>query len=134
MGWYLKGHKFNAVRTEVDGIKFASKGEAQLYEYLKLCQLGKQCEIIDLQPKVYLTKARILYKPDFRVRIDHELLTIAPHDTDIFIEFKGQETPNWRLKRKLYAYYGEIPLVVIKKKGNNFLVNEYLCPANAKKN
>lgn len=45
------GHKFNAVRTEVDGVKFASKAEAKRYGELKMLEKAGRIEALELQPK-----------------------------------------------------------------------------------
>ncbi|NIT04066.1 DUF1064 domain-containing protein, partial [Candidatus Saccharibacteria bacterium] len=54
----FKRHKYNAKATWVDGIRFDSRAEAEFYQLFK-------ADIKELQCKVYLTKARILMKPDF---------------------------------------------------------------------
>jgi len=41
MAWPIR-HKFNAVRTEVDGVKFSSKKEARYYGDLSLAQKSGQ--------------------------------------------------------------------------------------------
>jgi hypothetical protein len=44
------GHKFNAVRTEVDGVTFASKAEAKRYGELKMLEKAGKIESLELQP------------------------------------------------------------------------------------
>jgi hypothetical protein len=48
-------HKYNAVRTEVDGITFDSKAEAVRYQELRLLELAKEVRNIRLQPAFVLT-------------------------------------------------------------------------------
>ena len=48
------GHKYGAVRTEVDGITFASKAEARRYQELRLLEKAGEIESLELQPKFSL--------------------------------------------------------------------------------
>ena len=104
--------KYRAVRTEVDGIKFASKAEAALYLYLKNLYPRNQ---IDCQPKIYLTEAKILYKPDFLI-------------AGRYYEMKGVETPSWRIKRRLWQVYGPATLHVYKMRGAKVELTEMISP------
>lgn len=52
------------------------------------------------QPKVYLTAAKILYKPDFLVRFQD--------GSESFIDVKGMLTPVFAIKMRLWAFYGPI--------------------------
>ena len=45
------GHKFNAVKTTVDNITFASKAEAKRYGELKLLEKAGEIRYLRLQPK-----------------------------------------------------------------------------------
>lgn len=47
----LKRHKFNAVKTTVDGIRFDSKREAKRYGELKLLERAGQIRRLRLQPE-----------------------------------------------------------------------------------
>lgn len=87
-------NKFNARKKELAGRTFDSKGEANLYLYLLA---DPEITNIKQQVSVYLTKARILYKPDFSYEKDGEL---------IYAEYKGFPTPIWRIKRRLWIHYG----------------------------
>lgn len=114
------GHKFNAVRTEVDGVKFASKAEAKRYGELKLLQKAGKIEALELQPvyplRVLLTigtfkgagKAHAgeyptigKYVADFKYyRLE------APCDW-VVEDVKGFKTPLYRWKKKhVEAQYG----------------------------
>jgi len=114
---YPKINKYGAKKTIIDGITFASKTEAEYYALLKWEEKAGAIKILDLQPKVYLTRSRILYKPDFKI-----------FDTnareEIFIEIKGHETPVWRIKRKLWFNYGCGTLRIIKKIRGHFEMTE----------
>ncbi len=89
--------KYRAVRTEVDGIWFASKKEAARYgELTLLLRAGK---ILDLK-----------LQPRFPCRVNRELIctyvadfayTDASTDRRIIEDAKGFKTPIYKLKRKL---------------------------------
>ena len=97
----LRNSKYGAKKTVVDGIKFDSKTEAEYFSQNKPL-------IKELQPKIYLTKARILYKPDFLLKSGE------------YVDVKGFETPVFKLKKKLWKFYGAGKLLIIKKKGRSF--------------
>lgn len=90
--------KYNAVRTVVDGITFASKREANRYSELKLMQSAGLIKQLELQPVFRLLvktgKSVGMYKADFRY-----------YDTTtkqwIVEDSKGFRTPVYRLKKKI---------------------------------
>lgn len=51
----MSRHKYGAVRTEIDGISFASKAEARRYAELKLLEKAGKIEGLELQPVFPLT-------------------------------------------------------------------------------
>jgi hypothetical protein len=116
----VKGHKYGAVRTEVDGVTFASKAEANRYAELKLLQKAGKIESLELQPvfplRVLLTTGTFTgagkalageypvigkYVADFKYfRCD------APTGW-IIEDVKGMPTPLYRWKKKhVEAQYG----------------------------
>jgi len=99
-------NKYNSKRTVVDGIKFDSKAEAECFMYLKLLERNGQIKIIALQPKVYLTKARILYKPDFLIEEDGKR---------VYIDVKGMQTRDFKLKFRLWVHYGQGTLRLVQQ-------------------
>ena len=105
--------KYGAIKTEVDGIVFASKAEARRYAELRLLEKAKEIYDLELQPKfpIYVarpgqatvtraTKPVCTYIADFRYRRGPTgVLTIE--------DVKGMKTPVYRLKKKLVeAQYG----------------------------
>ncbi|NJM09711.1 MAG: DUF1064 domain-containing protein [Bdellovibrionaceae bacterium] len=105
-----KSQKYGAIRVKRAGLSFASQGEANLYEHLLWLERAGKIRAIRCQVSVYLTKAKILYKPDFSfVGVDTGEL--------IYAEFKGFETPEWRIKRRLWMHYGPGRLQVFKGGG-----------------
>jgi len=109
--------KYKAVKVKVDGIKFDSKGEAEYYKHLLNQEKKGVLKILELQPKTYLTESRILYKPDFLILRD---------DREIYIDFKGIETPVFKLKKKLWKNYGLGILWLVKKSKLYFEVYEQI--------
>jgi hypothetical protein len=105
-------HKYGAVATEIDGIRFASKKEARRYAELKL--LEKAGEIRDLQlqpryplcahPRMHGAGVKVCdYVADFRYRS-------GPNGLLVIEDVKGMKTPLYRLKKKWFeAQYG-IPI------------------------
>ena len=94
-------HKYGAKVTEVDGIRFPSKRQAQRYTDLKL--LERAGEITELQLEVTYTivvnNVKICsYRADFVYR-EHGFLIVE--------DCKGYRTPVYKLKKKLMkACYG----------------------------
>lgn len=87
--------KYRAIRTEVDGIKFASKAEAKRYGVLKMMQMAGEITGLKLQPKfsivVYGQKV-CDYVADFQY---------VRHGEAITEDVKGMKTPIYRLKKRL---------------------------------
>lgn len=103
-------NKYSNVRTSGS----ASKAEAALHEYLAWREKAGEIRNLKPQQSVYLTNARIQYITDF----GYEVLVTLDNRTQDWVpewaEFKGLETPVWRIKRRLWMYYGPGPLVVYK--------------------
>lgn len=82
-----------------DGYSFASKLEREVYFILKMRQAAKEIVILQVQDHVYLSEAAIEYVPDFRCE---DLVT-----GEIFwVEAKGFEKPDYKIKKRLWKYYG----------------------------
>lgn len=100
--------KYHAIKTNVDGITFASKREAHYYLiYKRLEELGK-IKDLQLQPKfpfIYNGKKMFTYIADFSY--------IDEFGTHI-IDVKGVETPIFRLKKKLIESQYKIEIEVVK--------------------
>lgn len=93
----------NYSKTIVDGIKFDSKAEADYYLAIKE---DPDRKIVEIQPKVYLSRAKILYKPDFKIK------DIAKN-YQYYLEVKGFESAIFRLKRRLWIAYKNEELHVV---------------------
>jgi hypothetical protein len=98
-----KRSKYNATRTTVDGITFASKREAKRYSELKLLEMAGEIKELVLQPRYPLKVNEQLittYVADFRYDDCKSKRSIV-EDT------KGFRTPEYRIKKKLMlAIYG----------------------------
>lgn len=120
--------KYRAVRTEVDGITFASKKEAARYGELKLLEKAGSIRALELQPvfalRVAATRTHewkngplagksVTFNVDKKVGVyladfQYEELTETGGRWDRVVEdVKGVRTPVYRLKKKMVeAIYG----------------------------
>ena len=85
-------HKFRAVQTVADGIKFPSKKEARYYEELKLRQAAGGVLFFLRQVPFHLPGG---------VRHVIDFVEFHADGTVHFVEIKGYDTPIGKLKRKL---------------------------------
>lgn len=111
--------KFRAQKVSHDGRNFSSKLEAAVYHLLKLREKAKEIEFVDHQSHVYLTKAKVHFIPDFRI-FDYKL------NDFVWVEAKGVELPTWRIKRRLWPFYGPGRLEVYKGNHNKVYLHETL--------
>lgn len=94
-----KKSKYNAVKTEIDGIVFDSKKEAQRYKELKLLeQVG---EITNLRLQVpYVLIAKSKYGMPIRYIAD---FVYEENGNEIVEDTKGYRTDVYKIKRRLMA-------------------------------
>ena len=116
-----KEPKYANKKTVHAGMSFASKGEADCYDYL--VNLNKAGEIgeIACQVHVYLTDAAIDLIVDFAAE-EFNTSQLVYH------EYKGYETDVWRIKRRLWKYYGPGRLYVYKKNSRGIYLHETITP------
>ncbi len=89
----MRRNKFGNRITEVDGIKFRSKKEADRYGELKLLQRGKVISKLELQPRFPLVVDDVkvgLMVGDFRY--------VSDTGNDTVEDVKGAKTLLWKLK------------------------------------
>ena len=106
----FRQNKYNAKRSQgIDGYWYASGAERD-YHDLVLWPMQESGLISDLarQPQVELTKACIRYKPDFYYIEDGR---------EVYVDVKGMETDLFKLKAKLWRYYGPAVLRIVKRSG-----------------
>lgn len=85
-------HKYHAVKTETDGIKFSSKKEARVYSQLKLQQAAGEVVFFLRQVPFYLPGG-VKYVCDFQV------FYAAGHVR--FLDAKGMQTESFRAKKRM---------------------------------
>ena len=119
-GWRRNGTKYNAHKTEIDGIEFPSKHEANRYCELKLLERAGEISNLRLQvdfeliPNQYryekrygkngkplkdkqiLLERKVVYRADF-VYTDKD-------GSQVVEDTKGFKTKEYLLKRKLMLY------------------------------
>lgn len=86
-----KQHKYKANRTEVDGIKFSSKLEAQYYCHLMILKKTKLVSYFLRQTPIHLP-GRVKYVVDY--------LIFWTDGRVEYIDVKGKDTPLSLTKRK----------------------------------
>ena len=85
--------KYRNVKTEVDGITFDSRAEADRYCELKMLQAAGKVSGFDIQPSFVLAD-EVRYRPDF---------IVCDRNGHVWVEdVKGVETQAFRIKRKLW--------------------------------
>ncbi len=83
-------HKYNAVRTEMDGINFPSKAEARYYQQLRKLKSDGQIIFFLCQVPVEI--------PGTKLVID--FLEFWADGRIVWTEVKGFETPEYKIKKK----------------------------------
>jgi hypothetical protein len=109
--------KYGAKKTNYDGLKYDSKGEAGYAEQLDWLKKSGEIKEWYRQVKISLDVEGVHicnYFVDFKV--------ITKHDSVEYHEYKGYETPEWKLKWKLFQALIEkidpgAELIVIKSQG-----------------
>lgn len=106
MGWgnHKRGivTKYRAQKVSHEGRNFASKLEASVFDLLTILHRGKE---IRCQFHVKLSRAKILYIADFAI-------LGGEGQPKLLCEAKGFVQPTWAIKKRLYEFYGEVPLEI----------------------
>lgn len=110
---FRRGSKYGSRRTG----GFHSAFEASVYQHLKDREERGEIQNLKTQVQVHMTLAKILYKPDFSFEENGET---------VYWEVKGFEGPLWRIKRRLWMYYGPGKLYVIKGSKHRFNIHEVI--------
>lgn len=98
-------HKFHAVQTELDGIKFSSKAEAHYYRQLKGRQENGEVLFFLRQVPFHLPGG-VRYVVDFQ--------EFWADGTVHFVEVKGAETEAWKIKRRIVEAEYPITLEIVR--------------------
>lgn len=100
-------HKFNAVRTDIDAIKFPSKLEAKYYQKLK--EMKQKGELVMfLRQPLFDLGAGVTYRADF--------IEFYPDGNVRIVDVKGMPpTENFLTKKRLVEALYPVTIEVIKK-------------------
>ncbi len=124
-----KGNKYGATKVEgTPGHWFDSKAEKALFHLLSLRERGGEIRNLSHHPgTVFLSEARVQYRPDFR------FIETATGET-AYAEFKGYSTQAWAIKKRLWAKYGPGKLYIYGGSVSSIKLLETLnpCGSNAR--
>ena len=125
-------HKYRAVPTTIDGIRFHSKAEAKYYTELKLREKAGEIHDLVLQPG-YIISVRRIGEPHGQAEwemwtncgkyiADFRYWDVASNQR-ITVDVKGYDTPLSKLKRKIVeALYGiEISSELFRREGGRWV-------------
>ena len=105
----MRKHKYNAQKTIIDGIVFASKKEATRYSELKFLELAGEITELELQPKfpIVINEIKVgLYIADFRYKNKCETFFTVE-------DVKGWKTPMYKFKKKIVEALYKIKITEI---------------------
>ena len=105
-GGKQKGNKFGARGTYYEGVRYASKAEAERAEVLDLLMASGEIIWWIRQPTLYLGCAENVYRPDF--------LVIPAKGLPWLEDWKGAETQKFKRDKRLWRRYGRLELRVLK--------------------
>ena len=110
--------KYNARKTTVDNVVFASKRESERYKELKLLHAAGKITLLELQPKFELQPAFRHRQSGKMIRSINYIADFEYMDNDynhIVEDVKGAETEVFRIKRKLFLrQYPHIDFRIVK--------------------
>jgi len=117
----MRREKYNRKRVRsADGYWYDSIAEKDYAQVLLALEKSGEISDIRRQEMVKLSAANIGYKPDFSYTEDGRR---------IYVDVKGFETPEFRLKARLWRVYGPGPLRIVKRgKGDNFITVKEIMP------
>lgn len=105
----MRRNKYGAIKTKVDNITFASKGEATRYLHLKALQQAGKISNLETHPKFDIV---INGKKVCVVELD--FYYINENGEPVWEDFKGRDNAMSRLKRKLVEAAYDIKVLVVK--------------------
>ena len=123
----IRRNKYNVSpsdQRQAIGRTFDSKMEKEYAERLQMLLEAGVIAEFSCQTTVHMLGCKEnKFKPDF-------LVIPAPEDGRFpyYVEVKGRETQQWKTHKKLWAEYGRLELVVVKKKGKEFVETETITP------
>ncbi len=118
-----KGNKFGNKKTEGEpGHWFDSKFEKAVFSLLSLRERGGEISLLAHHAgTVFLSEARIQFRPDFR------FINCETGQTE-YAEAKGFMTREYMLKEKLWRSYGPGPLTIYVGSASRISIRERIIP------
>ena len=103
-----KKSKYSSAKTDIDGIGFDSKKEAEFYAELKLRERAGEISHLRLQPRYLLQEA---FKHEGKQYREMEYVAdfeYIENGVIVVVDVKGFRTAVYMIKRKLFLYrYGD---------------------------
>ena len=103
-----KKSKYSSAKTDIDGIRFDSKKEAEFYAELKFREKAGEISLLRLQPRYILQEA---FKYDGKLYREIEYVAdfeYIENGVTVVVDVKGFRTAVYMIKRKLFLYrYGD---------------------------
>lgn len=103
-----KKSKYSSAKTDIDGIRFDSKKEAEFYAELKLREKVGEISHLRLQPRYLLQDA---FKYDGKQYREIEYVAdfeYIENGETVVVDVKGFKTAVYMIKKKLFLYkYGD---------------------------
>lgn len=103
-----KKSKYSSAKTDIDGIRFDSKKEAEFYAELKLREKAGEITHLRLQPRYLLQEA---FKHEGKQYREMEYIAdfeYIENGETVVVDVKGFRTAVYMIKRKLFLYkYGD---------------------------
>lgn len=113
--------KYKNTRVKHAGYSFASQLECAVFNFLLLREKAGEIQDIQCQDHIYLTDARICYIPDFK-------FTDVKTKNFVWAEAKGFETDVWKIKKRLWEFYGPGNLEIYKGNAKKINLKEVVIP------
>lgn len=103
-------HKYHAIRTEADGVKFASKSEAARYHWLKAEQLAGRLTFFLMQTRIDIPGST--YRLDF--------LEFWADGRMVWLDVKGFETEAFKIKRRAVEAIYPFKITTARQRGKTW--------------
>lgn len=103
-----KKSKYSSAKTDIDGIRFDSKKEAEFYAELKLREKAGEISHLRLQPR-YLLQEGFKYEGKQYRKIEYVAdFEYIENGVTVVVDVKGFRTAVYMIKKKLFLYkYGD---------------------------
>ena len=120
----LPQSKYRNKKTEIDGITFDSKVEAEYYCHLKLLQKSKRILGFERQKRMLLQEGYTRPSTGVKVRPIFYVVDFIVYENNgekIYVDVKGMKTDVFRLKQKMFEYKFKKQLKTVKKRGKKWI-------------